>query len=160
MEHWKTNSVWSPFSKVEHHESNIIVMSNRRVQTKNIYAGYFENCGRSTATGVPEDFWIWWEQSLNFTGNIGISFGSNKWLKWTTVISKIPISSSCVLSQDQWNIRDGWDFSQSSFNCYHRLRMPKEELTFITRPKIHSHSQIFRHGRKHILSATSAQYFR
>ena len=61
---------------------------------KNIYPGYFENCGRSTATGMPEDFWIRWGQSLNFTKNIGISFGSNKWLKWTTVISPIPMRSS------------------------------------------------------------------
>ena len=29
----------------------------------------------------------------NFTENIGISFGSNKWLKWTTVISPVPMRS-------------------------------------------------------------------
>ena len=42
---------------------------------------------------VPEDFWIWWGQSLNFTENIGISFGLNKWLKGTTVISPVPMRS-------------------------------------------------------------------
>ena len=127
-------------SRIEYHCYVQQASSDKKIST-------LATCGRSTATRVPEDFWIWWGQSLNFTENIGISFGSNKWLKWTTVISQIPISSSCVLSQDQWNIRDGWDFSQSSFNCYHRLRMPKEELAFTTRPKIHTHSQIFRYGR-------------
>ena len=29
----------------------------------------------------------------------------------------------------------------------HGLRTPREEIAFTTRPKIHSHSQIFRYGR-------------
>ena len=40
----------------------------------------------------------------------------------------------------------------------HGLRPPREEIAFTARPKIHSHSQIFR--SKHILSITSANYFR
>ena len=30
---------------------------------------------------------------------------------------------------------------------YHGLRTPREEIAFTARPKIHSHSQIFRYGR-------------
>ena len=45
--------------------------------------------------------------------------------------------------------------------CIHGLWMPREEIAFTALPKIHSHSQIFRYlGPKHILSATSAQFFR
>ena len=42
---------------------------------------------------------------------------------------------------------------------YHGLRTSDEEIAFTARPKINSHSQIFRYGRKHILPATSAQIF-
>ena len=33
------------------------------------------------------------------------------------------------------------------FTHMHRLRTPREEIAFTERPKIHSHSQIFRYGR-------------
>ena len=42
---------------------------------------------------------------------------------------------------------------------HHGLRTLREEIAFTARPKIHSHSQIFRYGRS-IFSATSAQIFR
>ena len=38
-----------------------------------------------------------------------------------------------------------WLFSLNQFK--HGLRTPREEITFTARPKIHSHSQIFRYGR-------------
>ena len=33
------------------------------------------------------------------------------------------------------------------YRAYHRLKTPSEEITFTARPKINSHSQIFRYGR-------------
>ena len=33
------------------------------------------------------------------------------------------------------------------YGCRHGLRTPREEIVFIARPKIHSHSQIFRYGQ-------------
>ena len=42
-------------------------------------------------------------------------------------------------------------FNLKAFNCLfrpkHGLRTPREEIAFTARPKIHSHSQIFRYGR-------------
>ena len=38
--------------------------------------------------------------------------------------------------------RRGWSYAR-----YHRLRTPGKEIAFSARPKIHSHSQIFRYGR-------------
>ena len=48
-------------------------------------------------------------------------------------------------------------FLPNNFN--HRLWTPGEEMDFTAQPKIHSRSQIFRHGWKHISSATSAPIF-
>ena len=40
------------------------------------------------------------------------------------------------------------DFTLKKMNdLTHRLRTPREEIAFTARPKIHSHSQIFRYGR-------------
>ena len=37
-------------------------------------------------------------------------------------------------------------FANLSNDCNHGLRTPREEIAFTARPKIHSHSQIFRYG--------------
>ena len=37
-------------------------------------------------------------------------------------------------------------FQVFSNECKHGLRTPREEIAFTARPKIHSHSQIFRYG--------------
>ena len=37
--------------------------------------------------------------------------------------------------------------NQPTHVSHHGLRMPREEIAFTARPKIHSHSQIFRYGR-------------
>ena len=51
--------------------------------------------------------------------------------------------------------------SYSTIALVHGLRTPREEIAFTARPKIHSHSQIFRYGRSgYILAAKSAQIFR
>ena len=44
------------------------------------------------------------------------------------------------------SIKQDWKVFQSH-SCAHRLRTPGEEIAFTARPKIYSHSQIFRYGR-------------
>ena len=49
---------------------------------------------------------------------------------------------------DKWTlVRSSDQFASILHNCIQGLGTPGEEIAFATRPKIHSHSQIFRYDR-------------